>query len=68
MSHPTISLESSDLPELHDEIHEAARLSAGAAAARLQQVLNTDLVLDGLVQHTLAGSQTAGNQPLDLQT
>lgn len=42
-----------DLPELHDEVHEAAGRRAGHRS-RLQQVLNPDLVLHCLVEHSLA--------------
>ena len=42
-----------NLSELHDEVHEAAG-GRGGHGARLQQVLDPDLVLHRLVHHLLA--------------
>lgn len=63
-------LRSSYLPELHDKVHEGGRRAVrllGRAHRGLQEVLNGDLVPQGLVEQPLAGRQLAVGQDLNLQ-
>lgn len=58
------------LPELHDQVHEGGGGGVGLlrrAHGRLQQVLDGDLVPQGLVEQPLPGRQLAVGQDLDLR-
>lgn len=57
------------LPELHDQIHERRRGAVGLlgrAHGGLEQVLNGDLVPQGLVEQPLPRRQLAVGQDLNL--
>ena len=58
------------LAELHDKVHEAAGGAVsllGRTHGGLQQVLDGDLILQGLVQQPLPPRQPAVSEDLNLQ-
>ena len=59
-----------NLPELHDKVHEAAGSVMGLlrrSHRRLQQVFYGDLILQSLVQETLSAGEVAICQDLNLK-
>ena len=54
-----------NLPELHDDVHEAVGDRHGQRR-RLEEIVDGDLVLDGLVQELLTSGQRAADLDFDL--